>query len=150
MLTSAPGAPESILADPELAAGPASDLNAAALAALGGSYQADDGYTALVRRALGRIADGGLDKVVTARELHIASGLEPIAVLNRLRSRYPSCVTFAFGRGRRRSSAPRPNNWCTATGCGCRPTRWRARGAVWATWHATGSLQPSCNTTPRS
>ena len=87
------------LADPELAAGPASDLNAAALAMLGASYRADDGYTALVRRALGRIADGGLDKVVTARELHIASALEPIAVLNRLRARYPSCVTFAFGRG---------------------------------------------------
>lgn len=98
-LTSTPGAPESILADPELAAGPTSDLNAAALAALGGSYQADDNYTELVQRALDRIADGGLDKVVTARELHIASGLEPIAVLNRLRSRYPSCVTFAFGRG---------------------------------------------------
>jgi len=93
------GAPEGILADPELAAGHASDLNAAALAVLGGSYQADDDYTELVRRALDRIAEGGLDKVVTARELHIASGLEPIAVLNRLRSRYPSCVTFAFGRG---------------------------------------------------
>ena len=86
-------------ADPELAEGPASDLNAAALAMLGGSYRADDSYTGLVQRALGRIAEGGLDKVVTARELHIASGLEPIAVLNRLRSRYPSCVTFAFGRG---------------------------------------------------
>ncbi|WP_419855082.1 isochorismate synthase [Candidatus Poriferisodalis sp.] len=87
------------LADPELTEGPASDLNAATLAMLGGSYRADDGYTELVRRALGRIAEGGLDKVVTARELHIASGLEPIAVLNRLRARYPSCVTFAFGRG---------------------------------------------------
>ena len=87
------------LADPELEAGPASDLNAAALAVLGESYRADDSYTDLVRRALGRIAEGGLDKVVTARELRIASGLEPIAVLNRLRSRYPSCVTFAFGRG---------------------------------------------------
>ncbi len=85
--------------DPELAEGPASDLNAAALAMLGGSYRTDGSYTELVRRALGRIADGGLDKVVTARELHIASGLEPIGVLNRLRSRYPSCVTFAFGRG---------------------------------------------------
>ena len=85
--------------DPELAEGPARDLNAAALAALGASYQADDNYTELVQHALERIAEGGLDKVVTARELHIASGLEPIAVLNRLRSRYPSCVTFAFGRG---------------------------------------------------
>lgn len=85
--------------DPELAGSPASDLNAAALAMLGGSYRSDGGYTELVRRALGRIADGGLDKVVTAREVHIASGLEPIGVLNRLRSRYPSCVTFAFGRG---------------------------------------------------
>ena len=90
---------ERILADPELAAGPASDLNAAALAVLGGSYRADDSYTELVQRALGTIAEGGLDKVVTAREVHIASGLEPIGVLNRLRSRYPSCVTFAFGRG---------------------------------------------------
>ncbi len=87
------------LADPELAEGPASDLNAAALAMLGGSYRADASYTGLVKRALGRIAEGGLDKVVTARELHIASALEPIAVLNRLRARYPSCVTFAFARG---------------------------------------------------
>lgn len=86
-------------ADPELSEGPASDLNAAALATLGGSYRTDDGYTGLVRRALGRIAEGGLDKVVTARELLIASALEPIAMLNRLRARYPSCVTFAFGRG---------------------------------------------------
>ena len=93
------GTPERILADPDLAASPARDLNAAALAALGGSYQADHNYTTLVRRALDRIADGGLDKVVTARELHLAAALEPIAVLNRLRSRYPSCVTFAFGRG---------------------------------------------------
>lgn len=93
------GTADRSLADPELTEGPASDLNAAALAVLGGSYRADDGYTELVRRALGRIADGGLDKVVTARELHIASGLEPIAVLDRLRARYPSCVTFAFGRG---------------------------------------------------
>ena len=85
--------------DPELAQGPAKDLNAAALAALGGSYQSDDNYTELVRNALDRIAEGGLDKVVTARELRIASALEPVAVLNRLRSRYPSCVTFAFGRG---------------------------------------------------
>ncbi len=87
-------------ADPEP---PDSDLanpnpNAAALAALGDSYQTDDGYVELVQCALGRIADGGLDKVVTARELRIASGLEPIALLDRLRQRYPSCVTFAFGR----------------------------------------------------
>ena len=85
--------------DPELASTAAGDLNAAALAALGSSYRTDDGYVALVERALGRIAEGGLDKVVTARELRIASALEPIVVLGRLRKRYPSCVTFAFGQG---------------------------------------------------
>ena len=85
--------------DPELADMATGDLNAAALAALGSSYRTDDGYVALVQRALGRIAEGGLDKVVTARELRIASALEPIAVLGRLRKRYPSCVTFAFGHG---------------------------------------------------
>ena len=86
-------------ADPELEEFPESDPNATALALLGAGYQADDSYQALVRRALDRIAEGGLDKVVTARELHIASQIEPIAVLNRLRKRYPPCVTFAFGRG---------------------------------------------------
>ena len=86
------------LAGPDPASTVASDPNAAALALLGTSYLNDDSYQALVRRALGRIAEGGLDKVVTARELRIASRLEPIAVLNRLRQRYPSCVTFAFGR----------------------------------------------------
>ena len=85
--------------DPELADTATGDLNAAALAALGSSYRTDNGYVALVRRALGRIAEGGLDKVVTARELRIASALEPIVVLGRLRKRYPSCVTFAFGHG---------------------------------------------------
>lgn len=85
--------------DPELADTAAGDLNAAALAALGSGYQTDNGYVALVQRALGRIAEGGLDKVVTARELRIESALEPIAVLGRLRKRYPSCVTFAFGHG---------------------------------------------------
>ena len=87
------------LADPDLAAPVAGDPNAAALASLGTSYQTDDGYEALVRLALDRIAEGGLDKVVTARELRIASPLEPIAMLDRLRKRYPSCVTFAIGRG---------------------------------------------------
>ena len=86
-------------ADPELAVTAAVDLNAAALALLGSSYRADDSYVALTRRALDRIAEGGLDKVVTARELSIASPLEPVAVLDRLRRRFPSCVTFAFGRG---------------------------------------------------
>ena len=99
---SAPGASDAPLFEAEPAgdavAPATSDLNAAALASLGDSYQTDDGYLQLVRRALGRIADGGLDKVVTARELRIASGLEPIALLDRLRQRYPSCVTFAFGR----------------------------------------------------
>ena len=105
-LTTAPGASVwpvmatvHIAADPELADTAASDLNAAALALLGNSYQADDSYVALVRRALRRIAEGGLDKVVTARELRIASRLEPIAVLDRLRTLYPSCASFAFGRG---------------------------------------------------
>ncbi|WP_420625210.1 isochorismate synthase [Candidatus Poriferisodalis sp.] len=105
-LTSAPGASVwpvmaavHSAADPGLADTAASDLNAAALALLGSSYQADDSYVALVRRALRRIAEGGLDKVVTARELRIASRLEPIAVLDRLRTRYPSCASFAFGRG---------------------------------------------------
>ncbi|WP_419837197.1 isochorismate synthase [Candidatus Poriferisodalis sp.] len=86
-------------ADPELQEFPESDPNATALALLGAGYQADDSYQALVQRALDRIAEGGLDKVVTARELRIASQIEPIAVLNRLRKRYPSCVTFAVGRG---------------------------------------------------
>ncbi|WP_419842494.1 isochorismate synthase [Candidatus Poriferisodalis sp.] len=76
-----------------------SDPNATALALLRAKYQADDGYESLVRCALDRIGGGGMDKVVTARALRISSPLEPVAVLDRLRRRYPSCVTFAFGRG---------------------------------------------------
>ena len=62
-------------------------------------YRTDDCYTTLVERALGAIASGSLDKVVTARELRLDAHVEPVAVLGRLRQRYPSCVTFAIGRG---------------------------------------------------
>ncbi len=86
-------------ADHEFTAPTSSDLNAAALAMLNKNHRIDDSYVALARLALARITEGGLDKVVTARELHIASALEPIAVLDRLRKRSPTCVTFAFGRG---------------------------------------------------
>ena len=62
-------------------------------------YRTDARYTTLVERALETIASGSLDKVVTARELRLDAHLEPVAVLERLRQRYRSCVTFALGRG---------------------------------------------------
>ncbi len=99
---SAPELAPTALADPGrggLASNGDVDPNAAALALLRGCYRTDSGYEALVQRALNSIGDSGLDKVVTARELCLAAALEPIAVLNRLRQRYPSCVTYAFGHG---------------------------------------------------
>ena len=62
-------------------------------------YRTDDRYTTLVEGALETITSGSLDKVVTARELRLDAHLEPVAVLERLRQRYRSCVTFALGRG---------------------------------------------------
>jgi menaquinone-specific isochorismate synthase len=54
-------------------------------------------WAAVVRRALRRIADGEVDKVVLARDLEAraASPVDPRWLLRRLGERYPTCWTFA-------------------------------------------------------
>ncbi|MFP5336640.1 MAG: isochorismate synthase MenF [Actinomycetes bacterium] len=54
-------------------------------------------WTAVVRRAVDRIAGGELDKVVLARDLEAQADdpVDPRWVLGRLAERYPSCWTFA-------------------------------------------------------
>ena len=56
-------------------------------------------YLNLVTSALGDIAAGELEKVVLARYVRIENAVEfePTRLLNALRRRHPSCVSFAIG-----------------------------------------------------
>ena len=58
-------------------------------------------YEHAVSAAVSRIRDGGLEKVVLARELeaHAPRAHVPSAILGLLRQEFPSCYVFAVGRG---------------------------------------------------
>jgi len=58
-------------------------------------------YVALVDAALRAIAEGNLEKVVLARTLRIECDrpFSDVVLLRALRSSYPSCTSFAVGRG---------------------------------------------------
>jgi salicylate biosynthesis isochorismate synthase len=58
-------------------------------------------YEQAVGAAVERIRNGGLDKVVLAREVEAHAPLphDPAAVLGVLRQEFPSCYVFAVGRG---------------------------------------------------
>jgi salicylate biosynthesis isochorismate synthase/menaquinone-specific isochorismate synthase len=58
-------------------------------------------YEEAVARAVDRIREGGLEKVVLAREVevHSPSDHDPAAILGLLREEFPSCYVFAVGRG---------------------------------------------------
>jgi salicylate biosynthesis isochorismate synthase/menaquinone-specific isochorismate synthase len=58
-------------------------------------------YEAAVARAVQRIRETDLDKVVLAREVevHAPSDHDPGAILNLLRQEFPACYVFAVGRG---------------------------------------------------
>ncbi len=58
-------------------------------------------YEDAVARAVHRIRDGELDKIVLAREVrvHAPADHDPAAVLGLLRDAFPSCYVFAVGRG---------------------------------------------------
>lgn len=62
-------------------------------------------FEAGVRRALGKIAAGGLQKVVLARylDLTLPAALNPLHALNRLRMAYPNCYTYSVANGRGQS-----------------------------------------------
>jgi salicylate biosynthesis isochorismate synthase/menaquinone-specific isochorismate synthase len=58
-------------------------------------------YEHAVGAAVIRIREGGLDKVVLARELeaHAPRAHDPAAIMGVLRQEFPSCYVFAVGRG---------------------------------------------------
>lgn len=58
-------------------------------------------YEEAVARAVQRIRDGELEKVVLAREVEVHAPVEhdPAAILGLLREAFPSCYVFAVGRG---------------------------------------------------
>ncbi len=58
-------------------------------------------YEEAVARAVQRIRDGELEKVVLAREVEVHSPVDhdPAAILGLLREEFPSCYVFAVGRG---------------------------------------------------
>jgi salicylate biosynthesis isochorismate synthase/menaquinone-specific isochorismate synthase len=58
-------------------------------------------YEEAVARAVERIRDGELEKVVLAREVEVHSPVDhdPAAILGLLREEFPSCYVFAVGRG---------------------------------------------------
>jgi isochorismate synthase len=58
-------------------------------------------YTAAVERAVERIRAGELEKIVLAREVLVHAGAphDAAAVVGVLREAFPSCFTFAVGRG---------------------------------------------------
>ncbi|MDG2113176.1 MAG: isochorismate synthase, partial [Actinomycetota bacterium] len=64
-------------------------------------HRVDDDYEALVEHALSSIDSDELQKVVTARRLHLASHLDLTVLLDRLRHRFENCATFAFDTGDR-------------------------------------------------
>lgn len=54
-----------------------------------------------VRRAVEKIRDGALEKVVLAREVHVEAPAphDPAAIFGVLRSGFPECFVYAVGRG---------------------------------------------------
>jgi len=62
-------------------------------------HKNDDEYLGLVSKALKEIEAGNMTKVVTARSLCLPANLNSAALLQRLKTRHPSCATFAFAHG---------------------------------------------------
>ena len=60
-----------------------------------------EAYSALVDAALGSLGAGDLEKVVVARRVRLdcEGGFGAAGLLDTLRASYPSCATFAVGRG---------------------------------------------------
>jgi salicylate biosynthesis isochorismate synthase/menaquinone-specific isochorismate synthase len=58
-------------------------------------------YEEAVARAVQRIRDGELEKIVLAREVEVRAPVahDPAAILGLLREAFPSCYVFAVGRG---------------------------------------------------
>ena len=59
----------------------------------------DDDYGALVSDAVAGIGRGEFQKVVLARTVNLAHGLDAVTVLDRLRRRSPACAVFAVTAG---------------------------------------------------
>jgi isochorismate synthase len=67
-------------------------------------------YLGAVARAVERIRDGRLEKIVLAREVHVHASQphQAAAVLGVLRDAFPSCYVFCVGRGERAFLAASP------------------------------------------
>ncbi|WP_205698469.1 isochorismate synthase MenF [Conexibacter sp. SYSU D00693] len=74
------------------------------------STMAPEHYEAAVARAVARIREGGLSKVVLARsvEVHAAAAHDAAAVLGVLREAFRACHVFVVGRGERAFVAASP------------------------------------------
>ncbi|HEU4328520.1 MAG TPA: isochorismate synthase [Roseiflexaceae bacterium] len=64
---------------------------------------APDAWSTMVRGAVERLGQGGMDKVVLARSSTVTGPhpFDPASALARLRAAYPNCFTFALERGPR-------------------------------------------------
>ncbi len=67
-------------------------------------------YVGAVERAIERIRDGALAKIVLAREVDVTAGLphDPAAIHGILREAFPACFVFAVGRGEKTFLAASP------------------------------------------
>ena len=61
--------------------------------------QGEEAFRGLVKQAVTEVESGKLAKVVAARSAHVNGAADPWRIIDRLRSRYPSCVTYAIFRG---------------------------------------------------
>ena len=56
-------------------------------------------FRALVKQAVAEVESGKLAKVVAARSVHVGGAADPWRILDALRRRYPTCVTYGVFRG---------------------------------------------------
>ncbi|MEJ7716095.1 MAG: chorismate-binding protein [Thermoleophilaceae bacterium] len=89
-------------------------------------------YEEAVRRAVGRIAAGEMEKVVLAREVRVQTGheIDPGPVLDALRAGFPDCYCYCVGGPGARWWARVPSSWSAATGPAPRPSPWPAPPAA--------------------
>ncbi len=99
-------------------------------------------WPAGVETALARIAAGGVEKVVLAREvrLPLPPGVSAEVALGRLRDAYPACTVFAFARGDRCFLGATPERLVRLDGDRVRATCLAGSAARGATPEEDGAL----------
>jgi len=58
----------------------------------------EEAFRSLVKQAVAEVESGKLAKVVAARSAHVGGAADPWRILDALRRRYPSCVTYGVFR----------------------------------------------------